>query len=187
MWMYVLVAFFFCTFRRCFFLVVRVHTFRIYLIRYQKADMHKIHTEPDDSAVHFIHASLNRHLSLSIACAPSTSISFGRSFVRLWLIRFACHCRKRSMFTFATATVAPAFVSIEEHIEHFEFGFSCDWDTEPIKRAFESIGRTSHRYTIFFYSLFLSIFNKKKIEPHQPNSRPNQATYRSRLTNNREL
>lgn len=86
MWMYVLVAFFFCTFRRCFFLAVRVHTFRIYLIRYQKADMHKIHTEPDDSAVHFIHASLNRHLSLSIACAPSTSISFGRSFVRSFMV-----------------------------------------------------------------------------------------------------
>lgn len=31
-----------------------------------------------------------------------------------------------SMFTFATATAAPAFVSIDEHIEHFEFCFSCN-------------------------------------------------------------
>lgn len=71
-----------------------VFFFIIYFIRYQKADMQKIHTDPDDSAVHFIHASLFRLLFHSVSSTFSLAPTVGR-FVLAFYTRLACHCRKR--------------------------------------------------------------------------------------------
>lgn len=116
--MYVLVAFgvwFFFSF------VVSFIHFEFISFGTKKADMHKIHTEPDDSAFHFIHTSFDP----SIFFNRMRSLHF-HSIRTVGLYGSHGTVANVPMFTFGTATAAPAFISIEEHIEHFKFGFSCD-------------------------------------------------------------
>lgn len=99
--------------------------------------MQKIHTGPRRFGRSF-HSRFSQSLRLSRACCVCSVWSVPVRSLAFWKrTALACHCRKRRCSLFATATAAPAhFVSIEEHIEHFEFGFSWDWDIELIKREF---------------------------------------------------